>query len=176
MTRGWAYASTWGSNMSTNPINEIIALLMMGRDIILSRGLDRHAQTIDDDIGLGIDSLLTTSRAENISDTERTVTADHPSGADLRQFRRQLKQHKPKPKKWKCCYKPERRKTRSGDIVWGSVCQYVLKAGSTPGKIGYMWHMVSTGPTMPRSVMIKGKKMPICKSRPSLVKPSLHQR
>lgn len=78
------------------------------------------------------------------------------TAADLKQkFRRLKKRHK--PKKWLCCSKPVKIRTRKGKNAFKSICKY--KMGQRTGVMPRI--IISKRP--PKAMMMGGKRMPICK-------------
>lgn len=94
----------------------------------------------------------------------RTAEATTPTSAsEWRRIRRQLKMHPPRRKKWTCCLHPEKRRTRKGKMIWGAVCQYVLRGGKSHGERMAMWITLSKDPsTRPRQVNLNGKRIKFC--------------
>lgn len=72
---------------------------------------------------------------------------------------RWIKQRRsPKAKRWLCCTKPKKHRTRRGKQVWASMCKY-----KTSKRIGWMFRIVGRDPQRkPREVHMGGKKLPWC--------------
>ena len=155
-------------------LGEIVAKLLMARDIFKSQGLEKHASDLDARAGAlifngagdleevpGTDS---TSRATT-SDTGRTVTArmTPQQRAEMRRLRRKMKSRKPARKKWVCCDPAEKRRTRKG-MAWVSVCHFRYMSGKNRGEFGAT-SVISYETRRPSSVTVDGgkRKLSVCR-------------
>jgi len=90
-------------------------------------------------------------------------SGNRPTKAQWRQIRREINMHPPRMKRWLCCSKPEKRKTRKGTVVWGAVCKYRTSSGKAKGTLMGSWVTLSrNGNVKPREVSINGKRMKFC--------------
>lgn len=86
--------------------------------------------------------------------------------AEQRQLRRRLKMHPPKPKRWTCCDKPSKKKTRKGKTIWGTTCRFTYRGGKKRGSTGGMWITLSRDPSKrpPMTTEMGGRRMKTCRS------------
>ena len=152
-------------------LDEIVAKLVVARNIFRNRGLEKHAQDLDTRVGTlifeGADDVgpLLTSHAPT-SDTGRTVTARMTSQErmKLRRIRKQRQNRKPARKKWLCCEKLEKRRTRKGQ-AWITTCHFRIMSGKNSGNFSASSMVLSYGATRPSKIMVgkEKKKMSICR-------------
>jgi len=95
----------------------------------------------------------------------RTASTSHRplSKSEWRAIRRRLKLHPPRRKRWICCSRPEKRRTRKGKTIWGSVCKYKVQSGKASGSMMGSWVTLSRDASKrPREVKMNGKRMRMC--------------
>lgn len=164
-------------------VRAIIALLVTAQSKLKSHGLSEDAADLDSHIAAALDEDLTTPStflvptgdeatasvvtAEFIGEETSVAvrTAKRPlSKSEWRQIRRRIKMHPPRRKRWKCCDKPEKRRTRKGKQVWGAVCRYEVKSGPQKGAMMGSWITLSRDPgKKPHEVKMNGRRMKWCR-------------
>lgn len=111
--------------------------------------LEELADTLlDDALDQGLDYQLAILEAAEQDDLERLGLA----------WQWIKRRRTPKAKRWLCCTKPQKKRTRKGKQVWASMCKY-----KTSKRIGWMFRIVGRDPRKkPTSVTMGGKKMTWC--------------
>jgi len=94
----------------------------------------------------------------------RTASSDgrRMSPAEWREIRRRIRRHPPRRKRWICCEKPERRRTRKGKTTWGSVCRCKVMSGPSRGELMSTWVTLSRSDKRPSVVKVDGKRARRC--------------
>lgn len=168
----------------------IIALLVTAQQSLYDEGKKLEATKLSKPIAAMLDyevdnpSMVSTSGAgvnptniegeAHLDETEplpadslavRTAAASKRplSKSEWARIRRQMHMHPPRQKRWMCCTHPEKRRTRKGTAVWGSVCKYLLKSGPDSGVMQAKWLVLShDGNRRPTSITIGGHRMKFC--------------
>lgn len=138
---------------------------------LLDADLDNPSVVLDDSdpaASLAVAYDLSEHPTDSLAVRTAAASDRRLSKGQWRQLRRRMRLHPPRRKRWICCSKPEKRTTRKGKKVWGSVCKYRILSGPQKDSTMAMWIVRSKDPAKrphgPMTFNGSPRRVPTCRA------------
>lgn len=153
--------------------------LAQARQVLVRMGLLREARvlghtegSLDLNGGMDHDEVeARNDRRSSVSTAVRTAAQDGKTSGGTtaplaptvwRKIRRDLHLHPPRQKRWLCCTKPSKRRTRKGKRVWATVCHYDQRSGKSRGHKAMLIVLSRNEKKRPKEVVLHGVRIRFC--------------